>query len=225
MDKVVFFDIDGTLVNTAHFSKVARMEAMTIMVENGLPMKVNEAYDMLMEIIKEKGPNYDKHFNILTKRVCGKENPMLVALGMITYHNVKYATIRPFPKTIQVLIYLRNRGYRLGVISNGRTRKQWEKLVRLDIHYFFEEVITSEDIGFEKPNKEIFEEALKRMNCEAKDSIMIGDKFNSDIVGAITTKFEPILVNSGLDKESKKELLENFDFTIIDDIGELLNIL
>jgi len=166
MSKAVFFDIDDTLLDTSSFATLARQAAINTMIENGLPLKRDEAYEILKEIIELKGSNYDKHFNLLTKSVFGEENNLLIALGMITYHNVKFALLRPFPKTTDILIYLKSKGYKLGVISNGLTIKQWEKLIRLNLHHFFDEIITSEEVGFEKPDQHIFEEALKRMNCK-----------------------------------------------------------
>lgn len=224
MEKAIFFDIDGTLLDTSSFAEVARKSAIDIMIENGLPSTKEEAYDLLKEIIAEKGSNYDKHFNVLTKRICGKEDYRLVALGMVTYHNVKFALLRPFPKTMKILIYLKNKGYKLGVISNGITKKQWEKLVRLDIHDFFEEVITSGEVGFEKPQKEIFEEALRRMECKAENSIMIGNKVEIDIMGAVHAGMLAILVNYEHDSKSEK-LLKKVDINIIDTIGKLKDIL
>ena len=77
------------------------------MVDNGLPLDKDEAYGVLKTIIREKGSNYGKHFNVLTQVVLGHEDPMLVALGMITYHNVKMALLRPYAETIDTLIYLK----------------------------------------------------------------------------------------------------------------------
>lgn len=225
MDKAIFFDIDGTLLDTPSFAELARKAAIDVMIENGLPSTKNEAYELLKEIIVEKGSNYSKHFNVLTKMICGKENHLLIALGMITYHNVKFALLRPFPKTMEVLVYLKNKGYKLGVISNGITIKQWEKLVRLDIHYFFDEVITSEEVGFEKPEKEIFEEAMDRMECSAENSLMIGNKVEIDIMGAVHAGMSAILVNPDLVDSVSLKALENSDIEIIETIGDLYKIL
>ena len=225
MNKAIFFDIDGTLLDTSSFAKIARRGAIDVMVENGLPSNQNDAYEILKEIIAEKGSNYDKHFNDLTMRICGKENQLLIALAVVTYHNIKISLLRAFPKTIQTLIYLKSRGYKLGVISNGISIKQWEKLVRLDIHEFFDEVITSEEVRFEKPKKEIFEEAMNRMNTNPKNSIMIGDKFEIDIMGAVNAGMSAILINSNLDAGISRRVLENFDIEVVDKIEELKDIL
>lgn len=206
MNKAVFFDIDDTLYDTSGFAKLARKAAINVMIDAGLPLSSDDAYKMLREIIKEKGSNYDKHFNVLTKRVFGEEKPLLIALGMITYHNVKFALLRLFPETMSTLIYLKSKGYHLGVISNGITIKQWEKLIRLGLHHFFDEVITSEEAGAEKPDEKIFQQALEKMNCKAEKSIMIGNKFSEDIIGALNIGMNAILVNSQLTDEEKSYL-------------------
>ncbi|KZX12704.1 TIGR02253 family HAD-type hydrolase [Methanobrevibacter curvatus] len=220
--KVIFFDIDDTLLGTSNFAKVAREAAINMMVENGLPLSHSEAYNLLQEIIVEKGSNYNKHFNLLTERVYGKENPMLIALGMVSYHNVKFALLKPFAKTLDILIYLKSKGYRLAVISNGRTIKQWEKLVRLNLHNFFDEVITSEEVSIEKPNKGIFEESLKRMNTKAENSIMVGNKFDVDVLGGLNAGMDGILVNSNLSEDKLNEIRKNYpEVIIIDNISQL----
>jgi putative hydrolase of the HAD superfamily len=226
MIKAVFFDIDDTLYDTSGFAKLARKAALNVMIDAGLPLESEEAYNLLREIINEHGSNYGKHFNVLTKRVFGEEKPLLIALGMITYHNVKFALLRLFPQTTKTLIYLKEKGYQLGVISNGKTIKQWEKLIRLDLHHFFDEVITSEEAKFEKPDSRIFELAMKKMGCTANNSIMVGNKFNEDIVGALSSGMSAILVNSKL-KESDKNYLNknNIDIQVLNNIGEIIEIL
>jgi putative hydrolase of the HAD superfamily len=226
MIKAVYFDIDDTLYDTSGFAELARKAALSVMIDAGLPLNSQEAYILLREIIKEKGSNYDKHFNVLTKRVFGEEKPLLIALGMITYHNVKFALLRLFPDTISILIYLKKKGYRLGVISNGLTIKQWEKLIRLDLYHFFDEVVTSEEAEVEKPNNEIFKLAMNRMNCEPHMSVMIGNNFREDIMGAINVGMSAILVNSQL-TDSETELInkEGLDVSVVADIGEIKKIL
>ncbi|MDO5834920.1 MAG: TIGR02253 family HAD-type hydrolase [Methanobacterium sp.] len=226
MIKAVFFDIDDTLYDTSGFAKLARKAALQAMIDAGLPLSQQEAYLLLRKIIKEKGSNYDKHFNILTKRVMGEEKPLLIALGMITYHNVKFALLRLFPDTMSTLIYLKKRDYQMGVISNGLTIKQWEKLIRLGLYHFFNEVVTSQEAGSEKPECEIFQLALERMDCKAEESVMIGNKFSEDILGATKAGMSAILVNSEL-TEMEKEIIERkgLKVDVISDISQVKTIL
>lgn len=225
-DRVVFFDVDDTLLDTSTFAETARKAAIELMVDNGLPLDKDEAYGVLKTIIRQKGSNYSKHFNILTEVVLGHEDPMLVALGMITYHNVKIALLRPFAETIDALIYLKSQGYRLGVISNGITIKQWEKLVRLNVYSFFDEVITSEEVGAKKPDKLIYDVALRKMNGDPEKSIMIGNKFKEDALGAVNAGMSAILVNSDVTEEDRAYIRkEQLDITIIENIGDVNTIL
>ena len=225
-DRVVFFDVDDTLLDTSTFAQTARKAAIELMVDNGLPLDKDEAYGVLKTIIREKGSNYGKHFNVLTQVVLGHEDPMLVALGMITYHNVKMALLRPFAETTDTLIYLKSQGYRLAVISNGITIKQWEKLVRLNIYSFFDEVITSEEVGKKKPDKLIYDVALRKMNGDPEKSVMIGNKFREDALGAVNAGMSAILVNSDVTEEDREYIKkEQLDITIIENIGDVNTIL
>ncbi len=226
MIKAVFFDIDDTVYDTSGFAKLARKAALNVMIDAGLPLSPDDAYSLLREIIKEKGSNYDRHLNVLTKRVFGKENPLLIALGMITYHNVKFALLRLFPQTMSTLIYLKAQGYHLGVISNGLTIKQYEKLVRLGLHHFFDSVVTSQEAEVEKPDIAIFELAMDKMGCKAENSVMIGNSFNDDILGAINAGMSAVFLTQKL-KGSEKDYIEKtcLKIDIISDIGEIKDIM
>jgi putative hydrolase of the HAD superfamily len=226
MIKAVFFDIDDTLYDTSGFARLARKAALQAMIDAGLPLSAPESYRLLREIIKEKGSNYDKHFNVLTKRVFEEEEPRLIALGMITYHNVKFALLRLFPETMPTLIHLKKGGYQLGVISNGLTIKQWEKLIRLGLYHFFDEVVTSQEAGAEKPDRKIFSLALNRMECRPHESVMVGNKFSEDIIGAINVGMSAILVNSEL-TEPEESLIkkEGLDVEVVANIGNVRDIL
>jgi putative hydrolase of the HAD superfamily len=226
MIKAVFFDIDDTLYDTSGFAKLARKAALNAMIDAGLPLSHDDAYKLLREIIKEKGSNYDRHLNVLTKRVFGEEKPLLIALGMITYHNVKFALLRLFPETMSTLIYLKAEGYHLGVISNGLTIKQYEKLVRLGLHHFFDSVVTSQEANVEKPDETIFKMAMERMGCKAENSVMIGNSFNDDILGAINAGMSAVFLTPEL-KESERAIIENkgLKLEIISDIGEIKDIM
>ncbi len=226
MIKAVFLDIDDTIYNTSEFAKLARKAALNAMIDAGLPLSHEDAYKLLREIIKEKGSNYNKHLNVLTKRVFGEEKPLLIAIGMITYHNVKFALLRLFPNTMPTLIDLKSKGYKLGVISNGLTIKQYEKLVRLGLHHFFDFVITSEEAGVEKPDVKIYKLAMERMGCDPENSVMIGNNFRDDIMGAIDAGMSAIYLTPGLTEHERKTIKEReIDLDIVSDIGEIRKIL
>jgi putative hydrolase of the HAD superfamily len=100
-----------------------------------------------------------------------------------------------FPYTVEILTYLRNKQYRLHLVTNGFEQVQHHKLRNANIDGFFEEVITSEGCNSLKPQKEIFEYAIQRTGARIEESVMIGDNLDADIQGGINVGMDTIFVN------------------------------
>lgn len=100
-----------------------------------------------------------------------------------------------FPGAVPTLNFLTDKGYRLHLITNGFEATQHSKLRHSGIAHFFKEVITSEGSNSLKPQKEIFDYALKKANALPAHSIMIGDNIEADIQGAMNAGIDQVLVN------------------------------
>lgn len=114
--------------------------------------------------------------------------------------SVDYLDILPnkknlFPYTIEILDYLKNKNYKMHLITNGFESVQFKKIKNSNLADYFIEVITSEASNSLKPNKEIFDYALKASNAKLASSIMIGDNEAADIQGAINAGMDSIFVN------------------------------
>jgi len=101
---------------------------------------------------------------------------------------IQYLDILPtktalMPYAVEMLEYL-YRKYPLTIISNGFTEVQYKKLKSSKIEHYFKHIVLSESAGALKPDKQIFEYALKLNNATAKESVMIGDSYEADIKGA-----------------------------------------
>lgn len=88
-----------------------------------------------------------------------------------------------FPGAIEALDYLKNK-YTLHIITNGFAEIQHIKLRNCSIDNYFTEVIISEEVGFNKPDKRIFDKAVERALTQHEYSLMIGDDWHADIEGA-----------------------------------------
>lgn len=86
--------------------------------------------------------------------------------------------------TVELLDYLKGKGYFLFIITNGFREVQHKKLETTGLTKYFTKVFISEDIKAPKPSKEIFEYALKSANAKKKRSLMVGDDPIVDIEGA-----------------------------------------
>ncbi len=87
---------------------------------------------------------------------------------------------------VEVLAYLQEK-YELHIITNGFEEVQNLKLKESKIHQYFKEVITSECVGVKKPNPKVFEFALNKAEAIPHESIMIGDSYEADIMGALNS--------------------------------------
>jgi 2-haloacid dehalogenase len=88
--------------------------------------------------------------------------------------------------------------YRMAILTNGLQMVQRGRLARSVIRRHIAEIIISEEIGFAKPAKEFFGAALARLgNPSRREVLMIGDGWNSDILGAIQYGLDACWYNPG----------------------------
>ncbi|KJD37087.1 haloacid dehalogenase [Tamlana sedimentorum] len=99
-----------------------------------------------------------------------------------------------FENTFEILKYLQT-NYNLHIITNGFDKVQQKKLVNSNIHNFFKTVTNSEMVGVKKPDPKIFNYAMQIANCNEQQSVMIGDNFEADILGAQAVGMEAIYFN------------------------------
>lgn len=87
------------------------------------------------------------------------------------------------PQSKEVLAYL-HKNYGLHIITNGFKEAQYLKIEKSGIKHFFDEVIVADELGIQKPDPRIFHHALEESTAEKHESIMIGDDYEADIIGA-----------------------------------------
>ena len=105
-----------------------------------------------------------------------------------------------FPDAHETLQYLQSK-YALHLISNGFSESQDIKIARSNIGGYFRHIIISELVGVNKPDRAIFEYAIKLACTTKEESLMIGDSLEADVRGALDFGMDAIYFNpAGLDK-------------------------
>lgn len=131
---------------------------------------------------------------------------------------------RLYPETKDILRYLHNKGYLIGVIANQGFGTE-NRLESWGIRKYFVSVTASAEEGVAKPDLEIFRRALKSAGCSAKNSVMIGDRLDNDIAPAKALGMKTVWIKQGLSVYSSPTAPQEQPDHTISNLLELKNIL
>ena len=197
--KHIFFDLDHTLWD---FETNSNKTFAYIFDRNGIRINFND----FMEVYQPINFRYWKLFreDKVSKADLryGRLREAFDAIGfdtndeMIHVLSEEYITYLAdhnalFENALHVLDYLKPQ-YSMHIITNGFEEVQHRKLQNSNLLPFFDQVITSEKVGVKKPNPAIFEYAMELTGAGAHESVMIGDNFEADILGAMNVGMQAI---------------------------------
>lgn len=97
--------------------------------------------------------------------------------------------------TIALLDYLKHK-YIIHVITNGFKETSFHKVNSSGIAPYIQNLITSEDVGYTKPNAAVFHYAFNKTGADNRNSVMIGDNYSTDILGAKRINMPHIFFNT-----------------------------
>ncbi len=127
----------------------------------------------------------------------------------------------------QFLEHLKNYGISVVLITDLTADIQFQKIVRLNLNNVIDALVTSEEAGKEKPSKEIFEFALRKLNQDKQTVWVIGDNLSKDIAGGISIGAITFLKVHGKKNELpasvnvKPDFVFESFFELIDMVSEL----
>lgn len=95
----------------------------------------------------------------------------------------------------ELMDYLKGKGYRMHMTSNGFHEVQYKKLAACGLTNYFDTIILSEDAGVNKPSPLYFDYAFKMSDAGKATTLMIGDNMQTDIQGALNAGIDALLFN------------------------------
>lgn len=99
------------------------------------------------------------------------------------------------PGTIELLEKLSNNNRGIHLITNGFSDTQRIKIKSAGLEKFFDQVVISDETDYRKPDRAIFRHALKLAKAVDKASLMVGDDYEKDIVGAQRAGIDQVHLN------------------------------
>ncbi|MBY0280913.1 MAG: YjjG family noncanonical pyrimidine nucleotidase [Alphaproteobacteria bacterium] len=198
--KNIFFDLDNTLVDF----KTAELESLQLthkaFYQNFSPEQ--DFKDLFVKINRslwkaaEEGKIDSKHIRIqrfkeINYHLDVTESPETIAQFYLHHLAEKSTWLEEAKEALKAL----SRFYKIAVITNGFTCVQRKKYALHGMDEWVSALIISEETGFSKPDKRIFDAAFKEMNCTASDTLMVGDSLFSDYQGAINAGMDFCWIN------------------------------
>jgi len=198
----IFFDLDHTLWD---FDKNSALTFEKIFETNNLNIHLNSFLEIYLPINLSywklfREEKVDKQ-TLRYGRLSDTFNELNISVSDDIIYKLSEDYLRYlssfnhlFDDTIEILDYLYPK-YNLHIITNGFKNVQEGKLLNSKIDHYFDTVTNSEEVGVKKPNPQVFNHALQLANVEVGNSIMIGDNYEADILGALNVGFDVIHYN------------------------------
>jgi len=233
----LFFDLDNTLWDFGKNSKLAMQNTFSHFKLIEKEVDFNHFFEVYEKINHALWASYRKKEvskKVLTRRRFEDTFSELKISGIAPNEmNEYYLNEMPnqrtlYPGVLETLEYLKIKKYQLNIITNGFTEVQNKKLESSGLRPFFNKVFTSEEIKTPKPGREIFEHAIKSVNAKKTNSLMIGDDWDVDIIGATKFGIDAVYIGNNVDTKTKsqKTYVENKNVIyLIDKIERIQSIL
>ena len=182
--KGVVFDLDNTLLDFMQMKEFAVKAAVKGMIEAGLMVEEDQSYKEIIAIYEKFGWENQQVFDVFIEKQIGYVEHKFLAAGIVAYRRAREANLMAYPNVNKTLMALTKVGIKLGVVSDAPSREAWLRIYYLNLYHFFDVVITFDDSGERKPSAVPFKMSLEALQLEPKETIMVGDWPERDVVGA-----------------------------------------
>lgn len=190
----LFFDLDHTLWDMEENARrtLDFLFQRHLLIQKGVP-SAKMFYDKYLPINQYYWKKYEQGKVTKAQVRVGRFSDTLQKFGIqdavlaeqLAHDYIYYGPRQTalIPGTLDVLNYLKPR-YEMHIITNGFQEAQVVKLKESGLESFFTHVFISEELGFQKPDVRIFEQAMQISGSIPNQSLMIGDNLHTDITGA-----------------------------------------
>jgi putative hydrolase of the HAD superfamily len=179
MIKALIFDLDDTLYYEMEyvlraFKEVARYFG------NEYKKDSEKLYLRMKQILEESGRG--KIFNIICEENGFREDINV----LVDLYRSSVPKLELYEDSKEVLNWARENGYKLGIITDGCSKVQWNKITALSVEKLVDKIIVTDDLGreFWKPNKRAYLDIIGFFDIDEEECVYIGDNPNKDFIGA-----------------------------------------
>lgn len=224
-EEYIIFDLDHTLYDYNLPHKQAQEVAFTAF---------GKRYDLSIEAVKTIYLKARKSTHIRLLGQAASHNRLMYFQGMVelvggnalqqakTFYDLYWDTfleqMQLFDGVLPFLSELKKEGKKLCILTDLTAHIQFRKLKKTGLDQWFDFLVTSEEVGHEKPHPMMFKTAMEKMGGHPTHTLMIGDNWDKDILGAANLQVKSIWINH---KGIEKTLPEGV--TAVSNFAELIN--
>jgi HAD superfamily hydrolase (TIGR01509 family) len=203
-DAMILFDLDDTIFDHKH-SRLCGLIAL----QNLIPQLKSVALETLesehdKHLLANYGATLSGQVSVADARVERIKN-LLTTFGVNVsklllqqaddiYRSVYHENRRPVPGVSQLLNLLRD-DLPLGLVTNGLSDIQHEKIDLCNVRHLLDFIFISEEIGYRKPEKAFFEHVFSQTGSSPNKTVLVGDLWDSDIMGGYGAGMRTVWLN------------------------------
>jgi HAD superfamily hydrolase (TIGR01662 family) len=199
--KAVIFDFANTLFNYEDFMSKSWAIEFQILRERGLKMPADEYQRIRAKVLSSPNVGWRTERYWTTILASLSEMVEQDPLGILREFDRRskgliMSTAKPYPETLNVVKKVKVMGLKIGILAN-LTRWEGKLLDRFRLTPHFDSVVISEEVGVKKPDLQAFWLVLNNLSCQPEESVMIGDRYDTDIAPAKQIGMKTIRVKRG----------------------------
>lgn len=197
--KAVLFDLGGTLVRVGSvpetFYKILKAHGVECSVADIYAAWRKANKRLSVEKMASFGTRFWVEFNLLVLEGLGIKENVLFLAEAIDKEWWEYADFSLYPEVLTVIEKLKEKGLKVGVITNSLRTDMEKVFAKLGLENFFDVEVCVDVVGKAKPAKEIFIYACKKLDLQPKDVLFIGDDAKLDYKGARKAGLKALLMD------------------------------
>ncbi|MFC7097851.1 HAD family hydrolase [Halobaculum marinum] len=204
----VLFDLDDTLYPYDPCNEAGRRAAFETYRDRGGDLDADaferrraRARAATKREVPETASSHNRHI-YYTSVVAALPGPFDAGLARDlgdAYWDAYLDEMTPFHDALDTLATLREANVDVAVVTNLTTRVQLRKLARLGVDRHLDALVTSEEVGREKPAAPVFTTALARLDRAPSEALVVGNSPHKDIEGGNALGMETALFNGPAD--------------------------
>jgi len=191
MYKAILFDLWGTLADF----RLPELENLAQAARTSIGM---ERWSIVRQHFLD-WHRADYHHAAFLKKLLSDINLNDDEITLVTAW-ITYDEFTLFPETMEMLSWLKDHRIKLGLVTNSPPTS-YQHFMNFGLNIYFDALSFSFKLGYLKPGKEIFDDAIEKLDVERSSVVMVGDSIDKDMEGAQNAGIDGLLI----DREGTKD--------------------